>query len=56
MDRALQTTQKTTTLKLKELGGSWTKKRASKSCTQKRERSPQHPKQNKELVQELNEK
>ena len=37
--RALKTTQKTTTLKIKELGGSWTKKRASKSCTQKREKS-----------------
>ena len=38
--RALQTTQKTTILNIKELGGRWPRKRASKSLTQKTERSP----------------
>jgi len=38
--QALQTTQKTTILNIMELGGRWPSKRASKSLTQKTERSP----------------
>ena len=41
--RALQTTQKTTTLKIKALCGKVPRKRASEGCAQKRERSPTTP-------------
>ena len=46
--RGLQTSQKTTPhCSRKELGESWPRKRARKGRTEKRERSPTHPKQNR---------
>ena len=46
MNPSSANTQKTTALKIKELGGRWPRKRASKGCTQRQKGALQHPKQN----------